>query len=307
MNLARLREAFARRDISKPDYIEQMYRHHGLLHEYAEFIKGTEVSGIEITDGRVVMTVRETGLRLVCAPGDRRLAPLEMLNFGAYERDYMDACLALIDPGAVVWDVGANIGWYALTLARRRPGLRILSFEPIPGTFQALSENVRLNGEAGVRCLDFGLSDREAVQTFFFYPEGSANASAADLSGREGVRQLSCRVRRLDDFAREEGLRADFIKCDIEGAELFALRGGRDTISRDHPVIFAEMLRKWSARFDYHPDDIIALLAELGYRCFRLEAGRLAECPQVEETTLETNFFFLHPQSHSAKLKALGR
>ncbi|MCX5797206.1 MAG: FkbM family methyltransferase [Elusimicrobia bacterium] len=307
MNLDELRRAYGRSAISKPDYIEAMYRHHGILHEYARFLKDTDISSIEITDGRVLMTVRDTGLRLVCAQGDRRLAPLEMLNFGTYEREYIEACLMLLDQEATVFDVGANIGWYALTLARRKPDIRVFSFEPIAGTYKDLQENVRINGASNVRCLDFGLGEKEATQTFYFYPEGSANASAANLSGREGVRELACRVRRLDDFTREERLRVDFIKCDVEGAELFVLRGGRETIGRDRPVIFSEMLRKWAAQFEYHPNDIIALLAELGYRCFRLDEGRLSECPKVDESTVDTNFFFLHPAQHAAKLRLLAR
>ncbi|MDD5657265.1 MAG: FkbM family methyltransferase [Elusimicrobia bacterium] len=306
MSLSELRRDFAQGRIAKADFIEAMYRHHGLLHEYSELLKDTEVSAIEITEGRVVMTIRETGLRLAIAAGDRRPAPLEMLNFGTYEREFLEASLALMDEDADVLDVGANIGWYALTLSRRRPACRIFSFEPIPRTFRDLEENIRINGAANVRPMPFGLSEREEEKTFYFYPEGAANASAANVSGRKDARELRCRVRRLDDFVREEGLRPGFIKCDVEGAELFVLRGGQDAVSRHKPVIFCEMLRKWTAPFGYHPNDIIALLGGLGYRCYLLEGRDLAECPVVDESTVDTNFFFLHPAAHAAKLKAFA-
>ena len=91
----------------------------------------------------------------------------------------------------------------------------------------------------------------------------------------------------------------DFIKCDVEGAELFVFQGGVATIRTQQPVIFTEMLRKWSAAFGYHPNDIIALLADAGYHCFTVHDGRLTPFLTMDETTVETNFFFFIRQTSS--------
>jgi hypothetical protein len=62
------------------------------------------------------------------------------------------------------------------------------------------------------------------------------------------------------------------------------------------------MLRKWSAKFHYHPNEIIELLAGLGYRCFTVKAERLVKFAKMDEATLETNFFFLHNNQHAAEI-----
>jgi hypothetical protein len=73
-----------------------------------------------------------------------------------------------------------------------------------------------------------------------------------------------------------------------------------DTIARTRPVLFIEMLRKWSAKFGYHPNDIITLLKDIGYECFSVEGGgRMERFASMEESTVATNFIFLHKEKHA--------
>ena len=98
----------------------------------------------------------------------------------------------------------------------------------------------------------------------------------------------------------------DFIKCDVEGAELFVYQGGIESIQKNQPIIFTEMLRKWSAKFNYNPNEIIDLLFGLGYRCFIAKADQLVEFFRMDDNTIETNFFFLHSDNHSALIESLA-
>jgi len=97
----------------------------------------------------------------------------------------------------------------------------------------------------------------------------------------------------------------DFIKCDVEGAELFVFRGAKETIATYKPIIFTEMLRKWAKKFDYHPNEIISLFNGLGYRCFSIRNGFLSELSYMDDSTVETNFFFLHKEKHMSQLQKL--
>ncbi len=91
----------------------------------------------------------------------------------------------------------------------------------------------------------------------------------------------------------------DFIKCDVEGSELFVYQGGLETLKKYKPVVFSEMLRKWSAKFGYHPNDIIALFKNIGYQCYVITVDNyLKEITEVTEETVETNYFFLHGEKH---------
>lgn len=306
MSLFDLKAQYRAGALTKPAYIAAMHELHAGLFDYAEFMRATDIARIEIRDGAVVMTSRRAGIKMACDPLDWRMAPIEILNFGVYEQAEWEMMARLIEPGATVFDIGANIGWYSMNIALQAPTVQIHAFEPLPSTYRYLAQNVALNGLSNVHLHPFGFSNCAGWLDFYFYPEGSVNASAADLGSSPNKRKLTCQVRTLDDFTAETGLPVDFIKCDVEGAEVFVFQGGLATLRRQQPVIFTEMLRKWSAAFGYHPNDIIALLAGIGYRCFAAQDGRLVPFAAMDESTMETNFFFLHPERHRHSLEALS-
>lgn len=305
MSLFDLKVQFQAGALNKSAYIAAMHRLHERLFEYAEFLSTTDIARIEITDGAVVMTSRQTGIKMICDPLDWRMAPIEILNFGVYEQAEWGVMSQLIPPGAIVFDIGANIGWYSMNIARQTPATQVHAFEPLPPTYDYLARNVALNQLTNIHLHNFGLSHRAGQLTFYFYPEGSVNASAADLGDSPNKQAVTCEVKTLDGFIADTGLTVDFIKCDVEGAELFVFQGGLTTLQRQQPVIFTEMLRKWSAAFSYHPNDIITLLSRIGYRCFTVHDGFLIPFERMDETTVETNFFFLHPDRHQAAIAAL--
>jgi FkbM family methyltransferase len=306
MSLEDLHRAYREGRLTKPAYIDAMHERHRALHDYARFMKATAVGRIEIVDDRVTFTMRDTGVELIADPKDKRLAPIEALNFGSYEKAEVDAACSLVAPGETFFDIGANVGFYSLTLARRVPGLRIHAFEPIPRTFAALERHLALNGMTTTRAHNFGFSDTAGEKTFYFSPEGSGNASAANLSGAPSVVEIRCRLERLDDFVTRERVAPDLVKCDVEGAELLVFKGGLETLARHRPAILTEMLRKWSAPFGYHPNEIIDTLERMGYGCFTVRGSRLVAFGRMDEGTVETNFFFLHRERHRARIDALA-
>jgi len=305
MSLFETKVAYRAGTISKPHYIEAMYQWHRCLFDYADLIRGTDISNIEITDGQVIMTSRTTGIKILCNKDDRRVAPIEILNFDFYEQDDFNMIIQLIrglcnNPRGMInfFDIGANIGWYSLNIAKLFKDIRVFAFEPIPGTFNCLKQNIELNELNNIHSHNFGFSNSEQTTVFYYYPEGSGNASSVNLVGRTDIQKISGYLKKLDDFVSDGSLTIDFVKCDVEGAELFVYQGGIESIKRDNPVIFTEMLRKWSAKFNYHPNEIINLLATVGYRCFVTRDEHLVEFYSMDENTIETNFFFLHTVKH---------
>lgn len=307
MSLIQCREKYKKGLIDKSSYIEEMHQLHARLFEYPEFMYQTGISSIEIQDNQVTMTMRDTGIKIKCGQFDKRVTPIEILNFDSYEKEEMSLISKLLEPHMVCFDVGANIGWYSLKIAKSDYTINVYAFEPIPLTYQQLAENVALNRIPNIKLFNLGLSDRNQDMKFYFDPLLSGNASAKNLAAKPGILEVIAKTERMDDVVARLGLhRVDFVKCDVEGAELLVFQGGMETLKKYQPCVFTEMLRKWSAKFNYHPNEIIQLFSELGYRCFISRGEQLEEFFKMDDNTVETNFFFLHSINHRAKIQSLA-
>ncbi len=293
-------------ELDKLAYIEQMHQRHGRLFEYAEYLRETDVGSIEIVDGAVIVTMRESGLRLHLDPVDRRATPMGILNFGSIEGTELRTLLKLVPAARTILDIGANHGWFTLNFSAAAPDAAIHAFEPIPATRAWLEKNLALNRVANVELHSFGFSTEPGEQTFYFAEEESGSASLANIRDRDSVQHITCELRRLDDFVAERGLSVDLIKCDVEGAELLVFKGGQKTLAEQRPVVFVEMLRIWAAKFDYHPNEIISLLSGMGYGCFTMNPEGLRPFGTMDEGTSETNFLFLHQQQHAEPIRDLS-
>lgn len=302
-SLEKLKAQFNSQQVTKANYIQLMHQQHARLYEYSQFLKHTSVERIEISSDEVMMTMKGNGLKIIVNPEDHRIAPIDALNFGSYEQAETDMMLRLVNEGDSIFDIGANIGWYSLILAKKFSSIAIHAFEPIASTFEYLSRHVELNQAKSVKIYPFGFADKEADLVFYYYPEGSVNASLARMGDHAGTREIKCHVKKIDDFVKERKLKVDFIKCDVEGAELLVFKGGERVLAEQKPVVFTEMLRKWSAKFDYHPNEIIELFERLGYQCFSIKGEKLANFSKMNDETVETNFFFLHQEKHAEKIR----
>jgi len=290
--------------IDKPEFIKRMFdEHHTHLFDYANYLNKTNIKKIEIYEGLVIMTSRDRGIKIACSEGDYRTAPIEILNFFDYEKKDYAMVEKLINKDDNFFDIGANIGWYSINIGVARKNAKIFCFEPIPKTYKYLLNNIKLNSLNNIIAYNYGLSNQQGEFTFYYYQEGSGNASSVNLTGREDIKKVKCKVRTLDGYTTETGLQVDFIKCDVEGAELLVFQGGLETIKRDLPIVFSEILRKWSAKFNYNPNLIFKMFREIGYQAFTAENELLIRFEKMDELTVETNFFFLHTEKHADVIK----
>lgn len=303
MKLDALYQQYASGKISKHEYIEAMYNeHHATLFDYAKYIEKTDIALIEIRNGKVVMASREYGLRMVCPEGDRRVAPVESLNFLRYEPDESDMLVSLLPRSGHILDIGANLGWYTLLMAKVRPLCVVHAFEPVEDTFKLLNTNVELNPFSNIILHPYGFSDSEGVHEIYVDEFQSVRASLRQLEDCRG--SVTCSFRLLDTFAEDYLDRSiKFIKCDVEGAELLVFKGARNLLEKHRPIIYTEMLRKWSARFGYNPNDIIGFLSDFEYQCYTVNGGRLRQLLTMLDDTPDTNFFFLCPDRHSNEIE----
>lgn len=303
-----LKTARAEGRLDRNAFWRQASRKAAELRQMQPLVGRGAVEGIDISGDELRLRLA-SGARFAWDPEDVRTAPNIAFLDGSYEPQELAVLSHLAGGAEVIFDVGANVGWYAIQLAHAaRDRSRFYCFEPVPRTRATLLRNVGLNKLADrITVFDFGLSDSNGTAEFFL-PEaaGSVAASARNLHPDDQVVKLSVQLQTLDDVvAREQIERVDLIKCDVEGAELSVLRGAARTIERDKPIIFLEMLRKWARQFGYHPNDIITLLATGGYRCWGVGEHALREIEAVDDTTAETNYVFLHAR-HAKELAAIA-
>ena len=157
-------------------------------------------------------------------------------------------------PGMIVFDVGANIGEWTLTMANGVGAQgRVYSFEPTPFLFDALNKTVVANQFNQVIVSPYALSDKS--KTMDFYIQYDANElldsrlsrldSPADFKGwltdGEKAKKIQVKTITLNEFAVKEKLeRLDFIKIDAEGYESAIVQGGLTVLKKFRPNLILE-------------------------------------------------------------------
>lgn len=289
---------------SKKAYINLMHKRHLVLWEYLELIKNKNIISIEINQGRIILKTKDN-IRLICDSLDKRHIFMEILNFGNYESAELQMIKRFLKKDSVVLDIGANIGWYSINLSKSVPQGKIIAFEPIPRTYGYLFKNIVLNKLSNIKTYNIGLSKESGYFNFYYNRDYTGATSLVDIIKKNNVALVKCRVEKLDNFLRKVKIkRVDFIKCDVEGAEKLVIEGAIEAIDENKPIIFIELLRKWSAKFNYHPNSIINLLKDKGYGCYVIKETKLKKIKKITGSTQQTNFCFLHINKHS---KLLGR
>ena len=301
MNVARLRAAFGKGEITRDEFWARAQEEYQRVRHNASLPEGGAVTRIRDVEGTLQLELRD-GLKMVWDPDDLRTAPNMLMNHGEYEAQELEILLDAARKAQIVFDVGANVGWYTLNIARSiaRRGGHVYAFEPIPRTFAMLQQNVRLNALQSCTTLNqLGLGERaETLEFYIPQTTGSVAASVRPLFEDQPNERVRAKIVRLDDFIAERGIkRLDLLKCDIEGGELFMLRGAMDSIRKFRPTIFLELLRKWSKVHGYHPNDVIALLSAAGYTCHAITADGLRELTEIDDACTSTNFLFTHRDS----------
>jgi FkbM family methyltransferase len=304
MNIYETKLAFSEQKLSKPIFIDRMHDFHRVLFYYAENLKSTQIEKIEIIDGNVLFVTRETkyqpgGCKFYVDIIDKRVTPIETFNFDMYEKEDSEMLFRLVKNGDTIFDIGANIGWYTNHLSKKLPKSQIYSFEPIPETFSQLKNNTIINDSKNVILNNIALSAKIETLSFYYSPTVTGASSTRNITDNLNMFRLECNANTIDNYMSQNNIeKLDFVKCDVEGAEYFVFQGGKDTFKNHLPIVFTEMLRKWAKKFDYHPNDIINYLSQFGYQCFICSKGKLKSIECIYDSTLETNFFFLHPTKH---------
>ena len=148
-----------------------------------------------------------------------RYPPLDM-SMDRYEPGTTHLVERLLEPGMVVVDVGAHVGYYTLLAAKQvGPMGKVYAFEPESANYALLEENIGLNGYQNIVTIKSAVSSRSGSSTLYLtaLDNGRHSTYHHDLpeNGSEVVKATT-----LDAFLEaEEWPRVDLVKMDVEGAE----------------------------------------------------------------------------------------
>lgn len=163
---------------------------------------------------------------------------------GNHESEVQEFLTKILRPGTVYFDVGANVGFFAVIAARLLGAEgRVICFEPLPQNARQIEYNANLNdfSNIAVRCEALGGSNRlEIFKTSDEPTWGMLSTVGKDPDRASG--EISVAVRTLDSLCVPGGLPdPDLIQVDIEGAEAEFLAGAQQTILRKRPILIIEL------------------------------------------------------------------
>ncbi len=189
---------------------------------------------------------------------------------GSYEHEKQVFMERHVKEGTVFFDVGANVGFYTL-LASLLVGSqgRVISFEPVPQNLAFLKEHIRLNSITNATVIEAAVADFDGTTSF----AKGANRSEGhiDANGEFEVKAIS-----LDQLISSNQIPApDYLKIDVEGAEMMALSGASQMLEEFHPSIFLAThgaeIHQQCCRF----------LASIGYALQAIDRGSVEKTDEI--------------------------
>ena len=216
-----------------------------------------------------------------------------------------------LQAGMTVLDIGAHQGLYTL-LASSTTGKsgKVFAFEPSSRERKALRLNVLLNRRKNVSIQSFALGDASGYSEMYIVQGGKNGFNSLRPPAASVVTtKMPVEVRTLDDLVESGAIpRPDFIKLDVEGAELSVIKGASKMLSQQpRPVIMAEVESFRTEPWGYSAMDIIKLLEDLNFHWFKpMEDGRLRAFNKTSDP-FQWNFVAIPDECREAVLSRIGK
>jgi len=216
------------------------------------------------------------------------VSPAENLGYllGTAEPHLQRAIRQYVAAGDTVYDIGANIGYVSLSLAKRVGSLGlVVAFEPVPQNADMFRRNIENNRVTNIQLLDVAASDSSG-EAVIRIAENLSMASLVWHRSNPSALELVIKTVVIDDLVETGALsEPKFVKIDVEGAEGQVLQGMRRTVAKAAPVLFIECS-------DAGRETVWPMLSELGYRC---QSAVTRKWVQVFDEYRHSDFLWLPP------------
>ena len=248
---------------------------------------------------RDLLTARTDHFDLTLRVKTKDVIGRHLYKYGAHEpktTEFLKTNL-IVEHGDVIFDIGANIGWYSLIFDKVAHGKKIdiFAFEPDPSNFRLLKQNIEQNSADKVTAIQAAIADTAGKQNLHLY--GSTNLGRHSMLAIHEGETVEVESMRLDDFWQSQKLGdriPRFIKMDVEGFELMALKGATDVIAKC-PMVMLEYSPRYMRAAAINPADLIEQMLDLRFRPHALSNGRLeaADAEELASTDRQVDLFWL--------------
>jgi FkbM family methyltransferase len=232
--------------------------------------------------------MRPKGIVLLSVHGSKMFYDLDvasplrsLVTLGTYEAFETRVFQSLLRPGAVVVDIGANIGYYTLLAAKAvGPEGLVLAVEPDPRNYELLIRSIEVNGYQNVIPLRMALTDRRGEVTLYADAINAANTSLASGNVQTELCRYTVEAGTLDELVLRYGggREVNLIKMDVQGAEELVLRGARQVLEAGQAAIMMEFEPAKLEALGADPEQLLNYLRGLGFGIQVLDAERGAIC-----------------------------
>jgi len=197
----------------------------------------------------------------------------EICRLGYTEGPSLDIMTAIVKPGDTFFDLGAHVGHFTVVASRLvGAGGMVHSFEPDAETCRWLEGNVKVNSLANVTVNQAAVCDKVGYQDFELRTIDMMAANSLAKPNSSSGRFIRVRTTSIDEYCAEGSIkRIDFLKIDVEGAEIDVLRGARAALSGEvKPKIHIEFHPKTQEAFGRSLPELAETLLACGYQLLRI-------------------------------------
>jgi FkbM family methyltransferase len=167
-------------------------------------------------------------------------------------------------------DIGANIGLHTFFVKSKYKNLNIIAFDPSPASWKYMELSIKYNNLSNVRLEKIALSETNGLLDFYNWGNESSADSLQDTKRVLNVKPniIKVPVKRLDDIKNIPPITV--IKMDCEGAELSILKGAKESLSINRPLILLEFHPINKAAFNVTTEDIFCFIRETNYSLYSI-------------------------------------
>lgn len=194
---------------------------------------------------------------------------------GKRDQEIISIIQKCLTPDSVVLDVGANIGYYTIPISYflKLNNIQVHAFEPVSSNFDSLIKAIEKNNVAeNVIANKIALGDKEGTIDIIKTEKGNSGNAVLSINNEDfkvDCEREEIQMITLDQYMEKNSIhRCDFIKVDIEGAEIFFIQGGLEIIKKCKPIIYGEFNSFFIRKFGFSIIDVWTLIEPFGYNVY---------------------------------------